>query len=367
MVVEDKIVEESTFNEQTVDTQSIKCENCGGNLSYNPQLGKLFCLHCDTSVDIQSFKSQEQDISLAFEREGEWKETTVMMFQCENCGAKTLFDRSESAKVCPFCGTAHVKKIDELLGLKPNAVLPFEIPLEDAVKKSVAWAKKKFFAPRKFKKNIDTEHVKGIYIPTFTFDSVTDSVYEGRIGKVRTRRVGSGKNARTQTYVVWRNISGTFSHKFNDLLITAGYKFDQNQLDKLSPFDTENSNKYDEKFLLGYCAYHYDYSVKDCWSSAKTQIDSRLKKLILSQYSYDRVSYLNVSTRHDKVSYKYVMLPVYVGNYRYNKKTYNFYVNGETGKVGGKTPISPLKILLTVILGVAVVAGLLYLKFFSGQ
>lgn len=367
MAIEEKVAS-ATFEEQTVQTQSVKCENCGGNLIYNPELGKLFCSHCDSTVDVQSFQAKEQDIFSAFEKEEErWDKDNVELLQCENCGAKTVFNWSESAKTCPFCGTAHVKKSDELVGLKPNAVLPFEINLEKAVENSVVWAKRKFFAPRKFKKNINTEHVKGLYVPTFTFDSNTNSIYDGRIGDVRTRRVGSGKNARTETYVVWRYISGTFGYRFNDLLVTAGSKFDQKNIDKIAPFDTDNSKAYNEEFLLGYGAYHYDYGVKDCWGRAKDIMDTRLKKAILSQYSYDRVSYLNVSTKHDGVSYKYVMLPVYVGNYKYNKKVYNFYVNGETGKVGGKTPLSALKILLTVLLGVAVVAGLLCLKFFSGQ
>ena len=60
------------------------------------------------------------------------------------------------------------------------------------------------------------------------------------------------------------------------------------------------------------------------------------------------------------------MPPVYVGNYIYKKKVYNFYVNGATGKVGGKTSLSLFKILLAVLLGGTVVAGLIYLKFFSG-
>ena len=356
---------ETTFEDQIVETESIKCENCGSNLIYNPQLGKLFCSHCDSTIDVQIFQAEEKDIFDAFENEkGSWDRDNVELLRCENCGAKTVFNGNESAKTCPFCGAAHVKKIDELVGLKPNAVLPFKLTLEKAVENSVRWAKRRFFAPKKFKKNINTEHVKGIYVPTFTFDSNTNSIYDGRIGDVRTRRVGSGKNARTETYVVWRYISGTFCHRFNDLLVTAGSKFDQKNIDKIAPFDTDNSKVYNEEFLLGYGAYHYDYSVKDCWGRAKDIMDSRLKRAILSHYSYDRLSYLNVSTKHHNVSYKYVMLPVYVGNYKYKKKYYNFYVNGETGKIGGKTPLSLLKILLTALLGVTAVVGLACLMFF---
>ena len=108
-------------------------------------------------------------------------------------------------------------------------------------------------------------------------------------------------------------------------------------------------------------AYHYDTSIEDCWGSAKGVMDGRIRRGILSRYVYDKVAYLNVSTSHQDVTYKYVMLPVYVGNFNYKKKLYNFYVNGSTGKVKGKTPKSLWKILLTVALCLGVALSIVYL------
>ena len=102
MAIEEKVAD-ATFDEETVDTQSVKCENCGSNLIYNPELGKLFCTHCDSTLDVQSFQAKEQDIYNAFESEEEhWDKGDVELLQCENCGAKTVFNGSESAKTCPF-------------------------------------------------------------------------------------------------------------------------------------------------------------------------------------------------------------------------------------------------------------------------
>ena len=116
--------------------------------------------------------------------------------------------------------------------------------------------------------------------------------------------------------------------------------------------------------MLGFMAYKYDNDLEGCWDFAKSRIDARIRKGILSRYVYDKVAYLNVSTSHDRVTYKYVMLPVYVGNYNFNKKLYNFYVNGDTGKVWGKTPKSPIKIAIAVLLGIALVAGIVALYYF---
>ena len=344
------------------ETESVKCEGCGSNMVFDPESQTLRCPHCGNKKSFGSNKiAEENDLRQGLFNSPQWTAEEAVVFSCDNCGAKVVLKQGETAGVCPFCGTSHVRKTEELAGIKPHGLIPFSIVEDKAVELGKTWAKRRFFAPRKFKKNIKTDNVKGVYAPCFTFDSKTISYYEGRIGKTHTRTVGSGKNRRTETYVVWRNISGTFRYDYDDLLVTAGSKFGQRELDKVSPFDTNNGKVYEEEYLLGFMAYHYDNELSDCWENAKKIIDKDLRAEILSQYSHDRVAYLNVSTTHENVTYKYVMLPVYVGNYQFNKKNYNFFVNGSTGKVFGKTPVSPLKVALTVLLGVALIVGIVLL------
>lgn len=355
---------ENVFDErEEAQTESVKCTACGSNMVFNPDSQVLVCPHCGTEREFgQSAIAEERDLRDGLMGSAKWTAEETVVFGCDNCGAKVVLSQGETATSCPFCGTAHVRKTDELAGIKPNAVIPFAFDIDKAVSLSKEWAKKRFYAPRNFKRKVSTDNVKGVYTPCFTFDTNTFSYYEGRIGITKTRTVGSGKNKRTQTYVVWRNISGTFQHGFDDLLVTAGSKIGQRELNKISPFDTNNSKEYDSDYLLGFMAYHYDVELEDCWSKAKDIVDGRLRSLILGQYVHDRVAYFNVSTTHSNVTYKYVMLPVYVGNYTYKSKPYNFFVNGCTGKVYGKTPLSALKIALTVLLGLAVIVGIILLK-----
>ncbi len=344
------------FHEELNETEFAKCDGCGANMVYDPARRCLYCKHCgnERAVDTTE-RAEELNIISAFSAEENYGEEATM-YRCDNCGAQVVLPAGQTANSCPFCGTAHVTKSEELAGLKPSAIIPFKVSIDNAVANTKAWAKKKFYAPRKFKKNLSTENVKGIYVPAFTFDSYTTSTYVGRIGITKVRTVGSGKNRKVYTYTEWRNISGTYYNNFDDVLVSSGDKFNQAQMDKLAPFDTNNAVKYDEEYMLGFMAYKYDYDVNDCWSYAKTRIDNAIRSAILSQYTYDKVDYLNVSTSHERVTYKYEMIPVYVGNFNYSKKLYNFYVNGENGRVHGKTPKSALKIILTVLLGIAVVA-----------
>ncbi len=358
---------ESVFSgfgeENSAETEIAKCPGCGANMVFDPDSQCLICNHCGSKKDFSGEGELAEELSLAeaFGERNNWAKEETSVFSCDNCGAKVVLSAGETAKICPFCGTAHVRVTDELAGLKPNALIPFAFGEDKAVELSKTWAKKRFYAPRKFKKKLNADNVKGVYTPCFTFDSHTYSVYNGRIGKTRTRYVGSGKNRRVQTYVVWRNISGVYTDAFNDVLITAGSKLGQEQLNKVMPFGTDTGKSFEEQYMLGFMAYHYDKDITSCWGSAKNKMDAVIRSRILSRYDHDRVAYLNVSTRHDGVTYKYVMLPMYVGNYSYNKKLYNFYVNGETGKAWGKTPISVPKVLGTVLLGLGIIAGLILL------
>lgn len=350
-----------TFEEEQkqVDTESIKCEACGSNMVFDPDTQMLECPHCGTKKSFATdVFAKEIDINAGFDESFKWTAEEAVVFACENCGAKVVLKNGETAKSCPFCGTYHVRKTDELAGVKPNALIPFSFDLDKSLEYSRTWAKKRFFAPNKFKKKLVTENVKGVYSPCFTFDSRTSSYYEARLGTTHTRTVGSGKNKRVQTYVIWRNVRGRYYHNFDDVLITAGEKLGQKVLNKIQPFSTNASKEYEEKYMLGFMAYHYDQELTECWSDAKTIMDAEIKRGILSQYVYDKVAYFNVSTAHEGVTYKYVMLPVYVGNYKYNKKVYNFYVNGETGKVSGKYPKSVPKILGVVFGAIALAVGI---------
>ncbi len=361
MIENQKVFEPNNESEE-IDAESVKCSGCGSNMLFNPESQTLECPHCGTRQEFGSDSiAVEIDIMDGFEKSTQWPKSETVVFECDNCSAKVVLSSGETAKSCPFCGTAHVRKTEELAGIKPNAVIPFLLTDDKALELSRTWAKKRLFAPRKFKKNLCTDNVKGVYTPCFTFDSKTTSYYEGKIGKTHTRTVGSGKNRRTQTYVVWRRISGVYNHSFDDLLISAGSKLNQNKLEKISPFDTAVSKEYEKKYMLGFMAYHYDASLESCWQNAKDKMDDKIRRGILSNYVYDRVAYLNVSSSHSDVKFKYVMLPVYVGNFNYKQKLYNFYVNGSSGKVYGKTPKSILKILLSVLIGVLAVAGVIWL------
>ena len=49
---------------------------------------------------------------------------------------------------------------------------------------------------------------------------------------------------------------------------------------------------------------------------------------------------------YDDVTFKHVLLPVWIMAYRYKEKLYRFLVNGQTGRATGAAPTSILKVAI---------------------
>ncbi len=347
------------FLNEEKDSVFIKCEGCGSNMTFDPQTQTLKCDYCGAFQDFKKDANvKELEIEHAFEQAAKWDE--VRFYSCENCGAKFSLRADEVAVTCPYCSTSHVAKTEDLTGIKPNAVYPFLLDKSQAVVESKKWAKKRIFAPSKFKKNLIESNIRGIYFPCFTFDSETHSVYKGRLGDRRTRTVKRNGKTHTETYIVWKTVSGTFNRSFDDVMVTAG-DLAQDDMNKIAPFKRETICVYEKKFLSGYTASHYSKDIKYCWCDAKTAMDAQIRRDILARENCDVVDYLNVSTTHDKVTYKYVLVPTYCLQYKYKGKNFPVVINGNTGKTTGKTPISPIRVAIAALLGIALIIGLMYL------
>ncbi|MCL2062615.1 MAG: hypothetical protein FWH03_08360 [Firmicutes bacterium] len=350
-------------------TSGTKCPGCGANLSFHPEKESLWCLHCDNEVKFPTAPAIKLEFARLLDPANKWTDTHV--FQCSRCGAKEILSREEIAKACAFCGTSNIVQASDISGIKPNAVLPFKITKETAITRFINWVKKKFFAPRRFKKNVRAEEVDGIYNPAFTFDTDTITQYRGRLGRRVTYTTRVNGRTVTRTRIDYINISGTYSGLFNDILIQASSTIQQKDVNKMQPFDMFNSKEYNQNFLFGYAANQYSKDGTTCWGEARAVIDERIKRAILQKYpGYTIVAEYHANTVYNNIMFRYVLLPVYVGHCNYGKKfdkikkekvdkTYNFYVNGTNGKVAGKMPVSAPKVLMVVGIVLGAVVGAL--------
>ena len=89
-------------------------------------------------------------------------------------------------------------------------------------------------------------------------------------------------------------------------------------------------------------------------------MDPSIRTLIRRDIGGDVQRIISMKTNYDDITFKHLLLPVYVSAYRYKNKLYQFLVNGRTGEVQGERPYSWIKIAFAILLGVAIIAAIVF-------
>lgn len=333
-----------------------KCPNCGDDMAFDTNSGMLSCGSCGRSDSIENFS--EEFITKTFS-ENEAKE-----YVCNNCGAEVITDADTSATSCSFCGAA-VVLADRVSGsLAPDMVIPFQISKEQAMEAFKKWCKNGRLTPKGFMSADRIKGITGIYVPFWLYDLHSAVDVEANATKVRTYTKGNYIYTETKHYFVAREMDITFqkvpvdaSEKMNDVL-----------MDKLEPYDYSTLKDFKTPYLAGYLAEKFNYTNKDLFPRVKSKVNKYIDKHISSTISgYTTVQYdeKNIVTEEKKAYY--VLLPVWMVYYDFNKQEHTFAMNGVNGKVVGRPPLS-LKKVFGWFSGIAAVSfiGLKAISFIIG-
>ncbi len=344
------------------------CDTCGSDLRFDPGDHRLVCDHCGNIEPIEGTQHtaggiKELDFRDAVENRlaaEEMEETRVIT--CPNCGASTEFDADTHAAECPFCATPVVTDTGTHRHIKPRGLLPFGLDEGSARKALTDWLGSLWFAP-----NGLTEYARkgrkmnGIYVPYWTFDADTKSSYRGQRGThyYETKTVvrdGKRKQVRVRK-TRWRGVSGRVARFFDDVLVLASRSLPKKYTDGLEPWDLSALEPYKPEYLAGFRAEGYQVELTDGFTEARAYMD----RMILRDVKYDiggddqRVS--GVDTAISDVTFKHILLPVWLAAYKYRGRTYRFVVNGRTGRVQGERPYSAWKIAIAVVIGTILALG----------
>ena len=348
------------------------CDQCGADFRFDPESGQLLCDHCGNRNEIAgtgpwaSGGIREVDFQSAINDRlpsQEMEETRVS--KCPNCAAQVEFDPGVHAAECPFCATPVVTDTGSNRHIKPKGLLPFSLDETAARTAMTAWLGGLWFAPnglqdyaRKGRK------MTGIYVPYWTFDADTQSSYQGEHGTVyhETRRVV--RNGKSETVRVakvrWRPASGRVSRFFDDVLVLASRSLPKRYTDALEPWDLSGLEPYHPEYLAGFRAEAYGVELQDGYTEARHHMDRIIMRDVKFDIGGDRQRVHDIDTRISSVTFKHILLPVWLAAYKYRGKSYRFVVNGRTGAVQGERPWSAWKITFAVILGLILAAGVGY-------
>lgn len=347
--------EENQAKEKKADQH--ECPSCGGAMVFDPAAGMLSCPYCgkQIAVDTGAEQIEEHDFNPNTDAaKADWGVETAVI-RCKNCGAELTIHASDAADFCAFCGSPMVVRAEQNCPIVPEAVLPFHITQDTAVKSFRSWIRSRFFSPGKLKREHQIGKLRGVYIPHFTYDCRTFSSYTAEAGtyyyveepvwvEENGKRV---QRMQTVRKVSWRPVSGSYDNSYDDLLVNASSHVDRKLIGL--HFNLHDLKPYSPDYVYGFLAENYSIDEKMCWNDAKAQIDRDLASRITRQIAADEVRNLNVASDYFDTKFKEVLLPVWISVYTYKKKTYKFMINGETGEVKGQAPLSASRILLSIL------------------
>jgi hypothetical protein len=93
------------------------------------------------------------------------------------------------------------------------------------------------------------------------------------------------------------------------------------------------------------------------WALGQKKIESSQTDKCARDVGGDTHRMLSVSNQFSNITFKHVLLPIWIAAYRYNGKVFRFLVNGQTGEVVGQAPWSIWKILALVAAILAIVGA----------
>ncbi|HVY69221.1 MAG TPA: zinc ribbon domain-containing protein, partial [Verrucomicrobiae bacterium] len=159
--------------------------------------------------------------------------------------------------------------------------------------------------------------------------------------------------------VRWVPSSGSLDHFFDDELVPASKGVQEDMLRKVEPFPTKQLVPYQPGFLSGWVVERYQIDLVQAAQRSRNQMDSKLRSLCASQVPGDTHRNLQVYPDYSGQTFKHILVPLWLLTYDYGRTAYQVVVNGFTGSIAGKHPLSWVKIFFAILAGLIAV-GILY-------
>jgi len=347
------------------------CKNCGAPLRFSPIHNSLDCEFCSTQESIeQSVESiKEYDLQDALQYLATHEEQAIEKnITCNKCaGSFTMTPYSVSSN-CPYCGTPAITNF--VKEITPKSLLPFQVSQKEAQKFFKKWVGSLWFAPSKLKKFLDGDKkLEGYYLPHWTYDAETSTQYRGQRGDIYYVMVektvvvnGRQEQRRVQeSRIKWTAVSGHVSQAFDDITIGASKTISNAILDNLAPWHTDVLVPFNQKYLSGFDSEEYTVGLDNGFELAKVKMNRVIRGRIRSDIGGDQQQISSMDTHYSDTSYKSVLFPIWTARFQWKNKTYNYAINGQTGKVTGERPYSWLKIALVAGTLSGGVGGAVYL------
>ncbi len=347
-------------NVQPAPARTFPCPKCGAKMTYRPAERSLYCSHCEHRSPIDEEEKVEERTfqgALFFDQAHTWG-VDLRFVRCSSCGGQLAVPPQESSLRCPFCGSPQVvEQSPERPLVKLDSIAPFQFDLEEARRHLREWLGNGWLRPSDAQQVASVIELHGVYLPFWTFDGSATARWRA------TRRTSGGPGpvipgarlAVDERY-------GETCELFDDVMICASNRIPESMIEGIYPFDTDRLVQYSPEYLAGWPAEVSQLSLAEASIQGRAHMSELTRRKARREASDMGMAEARVSSSEANViSYKHVLLPVWLGIYSYKGQRRRVIINGQTGKVWGQAPVSGTRLLFLSFL-ITVAIGLLALS-----
>ncbi len=330
-----------------MDVISYKCPKCSASLTFDIEKQNWYCDYCKsefTKDELNEFEAEKSHKVLDEEINPDNRyEEEAMAYMCPSCGAKIVTDKNTAATFCVYCHNATIiasRLEDEH---KPSFIIPFKLKKEKALDAIKRLCRNRPFLPRDFNDYAKRGEISGLYVPFWLFSIDVDANLMAKADRITTWSDSSYRYTKIDTY----NVERAGSISFDNVPADGSSKMDDRLMESLEPFDYNSLVNFSMEYLSGHFAESYDVDAQKAYSNVSGRINKAADSMIKSTVNgYSSMRVLDENIRTKKLINKNVMLPVWTLMAKYKGKNYIFAMNGQTGKITGRLPISIPRIII---------------------
>ena len=319
-----------------------KCPNCGGVLHFDAPSQKLKCLSCGTTFDVEAAEEynnaeavNQDDLSWLYESDNTYKDQNLAVYICQSCGGEVVQDKTTAASSCPFCGNAIIVTSEVSGELRPDLVIPFKVTKEDAKNAYRKHVQAQKLVPAIFKNRDHIDEIKGVYVPFWLFSSDVDADVSYRAQRTHSYSDGKYRYVETGHFLLKRR--GSIA--FDDVPVEGSTKVSAEMMESIEPFNVSEGVDFETAYLSGYLANRYDIGKEESIKRANERIKNSTESAFLGTTAgYGAVTTVSSHLTNTDGKARYALLPVWLLSTIWRGKTYQFAMNGQTGKFVGDLP-----------------------------
>ena len=292
--------------------------------------------------------------------------------ECQSCGARLEVEPRLRTGRCVYCGSPQIIERPPTPDRpNPQYAVGFVVPSDRALALARAWVKRPLFAPTAFRKT-EVHEIRGIYLPCYLYSASAHATYSARIGENYTETEtysttdSKGKSVtrtRTKVRTEWRPLHGQHDAYIADYVVTASRGLPNAELEAIEPFDLRALKRYRDDLVAGWVVEEASLAPHESVALARQEATAGTGRRLAAFMPGDTHRDLQYQVELRNEDLALCLLPVWVLSVRYDdrKPAVRLRVNGQTGKLAGKAPLSWIKVGAAVVVGLLMLVGIVLL------